>query len=173
MRIRFICCVLVSMLTIAALGLSVNSQTGRGKRQKRGAVCFDPTVPCKTTATFEAHDLPFRIPTNAPIWESEPFYAIILQSVRLKDEECETKFIPEDERLAAQALFPNRKVFTNRCDELPGNIFYSNTKLNTNFMAVYAGRTQAEAARMLASVKATGKFPTANIRRMYAGFNGT
>ena len=128
---------------------------------------------CKTTATFEAHDLPFRIPANAVIWESEPFYAVILQSVRFTDEECETKFIPEAERLAAQALFPNRKVFASRCDQMPGTIFYSNVKPNTSFMAVYGGRTQAEAARTLSSVKATGKFPGANIRRMYIGFNGT
>jgi hypothetical protein len=40
-------------------------------------------------------------------------------------------------------------------------------------MAVYAGRTQAEAAQMLSSVKATGKFAGASIRRMSAGFNGT
>jgi hypothetical protein len=40
-------------------------------------------------------------------------------------------------------------------------------------MAVYAGITQAEANRMLAKVKATGKFPGANIRRMRAVMNGT
>jgi hypothetical protein len=40
-------------------------------------------------------------------------------------------------------------------------------------MAVYAGKTRAEAERMLAAVRATGKYPTANLRRMQAGFNGT
>jgi hypothetical protein len=40
-------------------------------------------------------------------------------------------------------------------------------------MAVYAGATQADANRMLATVKATGKFPGANIRRMRAMINGT
>ena len=39
-------------------------------------------------------------------------------------------------------------------------------------MAVYAGKAPAEANRMLAAVKATGKFPGANIRRMRTGFNG-
>jgi hypothetical protein len=40
-------------------------------------------------------------------------------------------------------------------------------------MGVYAGMTLADANRMLASVKATGKFPGANIRRLRAAFNGT
>ena len=172
MKARFLCSVLVGLLAIVALGFDVNSQTRRGRRPQRGTICFDPAQPCRTTATFEVYDLPFRIPANAVIWESEPFYAVILKSVRFKDEECNTRFIPEAERLEAQSLFPNRKVFASRCGET-GAIFYSNTGPNTNFMAVYGGRTQAEAARMLTSVRATGKFPGANIRRMYIGFNGT
>jgi hypothetical protein len=40
-------------------------------------------------------------------------------------------------------------------------------------MAVYAGRTRAQANAMLEKVKATGKYPGANLRQMRAGFNGT
>ncbi len=40
-------------------------------------------------------------------------------------------------------------------------------------MAVYAGATLADANRTLRAVKATGKFPGANIRRMRAIMNGT
>ncbi len=172
MKTKFLCCVLVSVLAMVALGMDAASQTRRGRRQARGTVCFDPNQTCKTTVTFQPYDLPFRIPANAVIWESEPFYAIILKSVRFRDGECEQSFIPEAGRQETQSLFPNRKVFASRCGE-PGEVFYSNTKPNTNFMAVYGGRTQSEAARMLATVKATGKFPGANIRRMYIGFNGT
>ncbi|HEX8494433.1 MAG TPA: hypothetical protein VF658_16435 [Pyrinomonadaceae bacterium] len=172
MKTRLFCCLFISLLAVVALDLTVNSQTRRGRKPQRGTVCFDPTVPCKTTANFEAYDLPFRIPANAVIWESEPFYAVILTSVRFKDEDCYTKFIPEAQRLEAQSLFPNRKVFASRCADA-GSIYYSNTGPNTNFMAVYGGRTQAEAARMLSTVRATGKFPGANIRRMFIGFNGT
>lgn len=169
MKMKFLCCAIASLVAIAALGLDASSQTRRGRR---GAVCFDPTQACKTTATFQPYNLPFRLPANAVIWESELFYAIILTSVRFKESECYERFIPEAQRQEAQALFPNRKVFTSRCGE-PGEVYYSNTKPNTNFMAVYGGRTQSEAMRMLAAVKATGKFPGANIRRMYIGFNGT
>lgn len=172
MRKKFLSCALIGLFAIVALGATGESQTRRSKKPQRGAVCFDPTVPCKTTATFEAHDLPFRIPAHAVIWESEFFYAVILSSARFGDQDCATKFIPEAQRLAAQELFPHRKVFASRCAE-PGNLFYTGVSPNANFMAVYGGRTAAEAAQTLNSVKATGKFPGANIRRMSAGFNGT
>ena len=81
-------------------------------------------------------------------------------------------FIPETERLAAQALFPDNKVFSSRCVE-PGELFYTNVNENQRLMAVYAGATLAQAKRVLAQVKATGKFAGANIRRMRTGFNGT
>lgn len=173
MKVKLLSCVLIGLVLTFALGLDASSQTRRGRKPQRGAVCFDPTAPCKTTATFEAYDMPFRVPANAVIWESELFYAIILTSVRFdKDEECDQKFVPEEQRLEAQALFPNRKVFASRCADA-GSISYSGTSQKANFMAVYGGRTQAEAARMLDTVKATGKFPGANIRRMNAFFNGT
>jgi hypothetical protein len=173
LKIKSLCCALVAVLAIVALSFVAESQTRRGKKPQRGTICFDPTQACKTTVTFEAYDLPFRIPANAVIYESEPFYAVILASARYKDEQdCEQHVIPETQRLEAQALFPNRKVFASRCYEA-GNLFYTNVGTNTNFMAVYGGRNQAEAAQMLATVKATGKFPGANIRRMYTGFNGT
>jgi hypothetical protein len=34
------------------------------------------------------------------------------------------------------------------------------------FIAVYAGRTSAEAKSLLAQIKTSGKFPGANLRRM-------
>ena len=144
--------------------------------QKRGqaSVCGDPTVKCRTGEfVFEPHDLPFRLPANAVIWETELFYAVILKSVRASEEwgDCD-KFVPEADRLAAQELFPRNKVFASRCGE-PGTLYYTNTAPGQRFMAVYAGRTRAEADAMLAKVKATGKYPGANVRRMRVGVNGT
>ena len=140
----------------------------------KATVCGDPNVRCRTgDITFPPHNLPFVIPRNAVIWETEQFYAVILKSFRVGDEfgECE-RFVSEDERLEAQRLFPRNKVFTSRCTE-PGDLYYTNTDPKTRFMAVYAGRTRAEADRFLARVKETGKYPGANLRRMRAGFNGT
>ena len=152
----------------AASGLR---QPRRGRRARPAPVCFDPTLPCKSAATFGPHDLPFRLPASAVIWESEEFYAVVLKSVRAAGGDCE-KFVAEAERLEAQQLFPRRKVFSSRCAE-PGNLYYTNTAEGQQFMAVYAGATRAEAARTLAAVKASGKFPGAYLRRMRAGFNGT
>ncbi len=72
------------------------------------------------------------------------------------------------------------KVFGSRCTD-PENLFYldlssrqtRNLSETHRIMAVYAGTTKAEAQKMLAGVKATGKFPGANTRRMRTGFNGT
>lgn len=164
---------MISVLVLTTFGALCSSQVyAQGaKKSPGGKICPDPTVPCKTTGTFEPNDLPFQIPANANIWESEKFYAIILKSVASPDDNCDT-FVPEANRLEAQGLFPKMKVFSSRCT-MGGSIFYSNVAPNVQFMAVYAGATKAQADKMLATVKATGKFPGANIRRMHVGFNGT
>jgi hypothetical protein len=141
------------------------------RRAKKGAICGNPTVACKTSVTFQPHDLSFRVPTNAVIFDTELFYAVILKSVAAGDSACDV-FVPETERLAAQALFPDHKVFASRCIE-PGELFYTNISEKHRIMAVYAGTTLAEAKRVLSAVQATGKYPGANIRRMRTGFNGT
>src|SRR4029079_5150357 len=76
---------------------------------QQAKVCSDPGVPCRTSIKFEAYDLPFQVPKNAVIWETEKFYAIILKSVATEGD-CD-RFVSEDDRLKAQALFPNAKVF--------------------------------------------------------------
>ena len=150
------------------------------KRASAAAICGNPKVACKTSVTFHPNDLPFQVPKNAVILDTELFYAIILKSVSIPGDSCDV-FIPESERLAAQALFPDHKVFTSRCID-PENLFYLDETVKTRIknmsethriMAVYAGTTLADAKRFLEIVKATGKFPGANIRRIRTGFNGT
>jgi hypothetical protein len=158
----------------ALLMLSVlDSETFAQKRRPKShpTVCGNPTAPCKTSATFQPNDLPFRLPEKAVIFDTELFYAVILKSVGVSEEDCGV-FVPETERLKTQALFPDHKVFASRCAD-PETLFYTGMNPRHRFMAVYAGPTLAEANRMLSTVKATGKFPGANIRRMRTGFNGT
>jgi hypothetical protein len=166
---------LVANLIATAVAFSLfsaNTIAQKGRRAvKHPSVCGNPKVNCKTIATFEPYDLPFRLPANAVIYDTELFYAIILKSVRAPNDNCGV-FVPENERLATQALFPDNKVFSSRCAE-PGGLSYTNTNPNQHFMAVFAGTTPADANRMLAAVKATGKFPGASIRRMRAAMNGT
>jgi hypothetical protein len=165
-RKRFWMAVLFSAVAICALSFSMSGQA----QARRVQVCGDPTLRCPGGENFQPYDLPVRISDTIFIWESEMFYAIILQSVNAKNN-CDVH-VSEDARLEAQALFPRHKVFADRCQE-PGTVYYSNTNSDYRFMAVYAGKTRAEATRMLDRVKATGRYPTANLRRMSTGFNGT
>ena len=159
-----------------ALVLIISSSTlaqshAKVRRASAAAICGNPKIACRTSVTFQPHDLPFRVPANAVILDTQPFYVVILKSVAASYDDCNV-FVPEPERLNAQLLFPAHKVFTSRCAE-PGELFYTNIKDNQRIMAVYAGTTMADAKIMLATVKLTGKFPGANIRRIRTGFNGT
>jgi hypothetical protein len=172
MILKFCRLVAVALVVAGAVALPADAQR-RGRRGGNYSVCGDPTARCGAGVPFQPYDLPFRLPVTAVIWESEQFYAVVLKSMRVRDDfdECELH-VPESERLDAQKLFPRNKVFASRCQE-PGTLYYMNTAPGQRFMAVYAGRTRAEAARVLARVKETGKFPGANLRRMRVGFNGT
>lgn len=174
MRRRLFCGALLAALFVASpdfetAGLAAQR---RGARQRPAKICHDPTAACRTSYDFAPHDLPFELPQTAVIYETQEFYVVILKSVRARGpDDCDT-FVPEADRLAAQKLFPRRKVFTTRCDE-PVSPYYRGGAPDQRLMAVYAGATRAEAEKTLAAVRAAGKFPGANLRRMRAGFNGT
>ena len=163
--------VVMALLGIVPLVDSVFGQSRTAAKRPRGSVCGNPQVTCKTTATFHDNDLPFRVPANSVIFDTELFYAVILKSVTTTEDNCDV-FVPEAERLQTQALFPTRKVFASRCVDIE-NLFYTNVDPKYRIMAVYGGTTLAEAKRVLETVQATGKFPGAYLRRMRTGFNGT
>ena len=163
----------VVIITFALLSLAVPAASAQRRRRpaKHPAICGNPQVACKSAITFKPYDLPFQAPANAVIYDTDLFYAIILKSIKAPNDDCDI-FVSEPEREAAQALFPDHKVFSSRCFE-SGEVGYTNTSEHAHFMAVYSGMTLAEANRMLARVQATGKFPGAYLRRMRAGINGT
>jgi len=155
-------------LLVLIFSLSVFPQ----KRARLGRVCGDPKQPCSFAKNFQSHELPFDTGRNFAIANSEYFYAIVLESEKLKpDDSCERAF-PEKRRAEIQSLFPNNKVFVVRCPE-PGTNFYTNVSQDVSLIAVFAGKTSAEARVLLAKVKATGKFMNVSLRRMQAGINGT
>ena len=160
-----------SLLLACVVAPSLAGATQRRGRGRPLTICPDPTVRCRTSYEFKPHQLPFVIPASAVLWETEEFYAVVLKSVRDAAQDCSV-FIPEAERVEAQQLFPRHKVFASRCYD-PEELYYTNVAEGQQFMAVYAGRTRAEAERMLAKVRATGKYAGANLRRMRSGFNGT
>jgi len=168
---------LISIITL--LGALVLAQSHVKSRIKLAPVCGNPKLTCRTTATFQPNDLQFQVGRNDVIVDTVTFYAIILQSKAANPDRCDD-FIPESERLGAQELFPDHKVFSSRCTD-PENLRYEEVNgrkikvLSDSYriMAVYAGTTPAEAQRFLATVKATGKYPGANLRRLRSGYNGT
>jgi hypothetical protein len=169
--IFFRMCLLVAAGVFVLNNVAAGQSRAATHRARKGSLCGNPKINCKTSVTFQPYDLPFRVPTNSVIFDTELFYAVILKSVAAPEENCDV-FVPESERLQTQALFPENKVFTSRCIE-PGELFYTNVSDKHRIMAIYAGTSLAEAQRVLAMVKATGKFPGANLRRMRTGFNGT
>jgi hypothetical protein len=125
-----------------------------------GTLHPDPQVP---DPRFKPHQMPFELPNDgvarAEI-RSERFYAVLLSSPA----PCS---VTEEQRLAVQAQFPARKVFAMRFDcEEEELITYTNVRAGVGFIAVYAGRTAAEAKSFLAEVLEGGRFPGANLRRM-------
>jgi hypothetical protein len=162
-------------ITLGLLAIGVVEQTAAQSRitgqRPRGSICGNPRITCRTTATFNPNDLPFRVPQNSVIFDTELFYAVVLKSVTTTEDNCNV-FVPESERLQTQLLFPDRKVFSSRCVDIE-NLFYTNIDPKFRIMAVYGGNTLPEAKRVLATVKASGRFPGAYIRRMRTGFNGT
>ena len=159
------------VLVMGLLCVLTTDALAQNRRRPRGSICGNPKLACQTSATFQANDLPFRVPQNSVIFDTELFYAVILKTLKSTEDDC-TVFVSEGERLEAQGLFPNRKVFSSRCYDIE-NLFYTNVDPKFRFMAVYAGTSLAEAKRTLESVKSSGKFPGAYLRRMRTGFNGT
>ncbi|MEW5925875.1 MAG: hypothetical protein AB1941_00140 [Gemmatimonadota bacterium] len=150
----------IAVLSLALALLAPAASPGGG--QAPGRVCPDPARPCPG---FRSHDLSFEVPAGGAARaedRSATFYAVVLRS----GPRCS---VGERERLAAQARFPRRKVFATRfeCDgDVENNVTYTGVDSRYGFLAVYAGGTRAEAEAALAQVKATGRFPGANLRRM-------
>ena len=108
-----------------------------------GVLHPDPKVP---DARFKPHQLPFELPTDGVArdeFRSERFYAVLLASLP----PCT---VTEEQRVAIQAQFPDRKVFAQRCDcEEEETITYTNVRAGVGFIAVYAGLTAEEAKAVL------------------------
>ena len=155
--------VLPVLLAAASHDTAKDLDRVRHRSVTQGRVCPDPAHPCGDD--FKPNELSFEIAKRFDFDRGEdrskPFFAIILKSGPL----CG---LPDAERVEAQALFPTRKTFLHRyfCDDFGDNVGYTNVSKKAGFLAVYGGDTAAEAGNTLAAVKATGRFPGANVRKM-------
>jgi hypothetical protein len=145
------------------------------------AVCPDPARPCRTRQKefYEwemSFHLPARIRPNVS-YTSAPFYAVILKVYTEGCDELDVNPAVEPERLRIQKSYPGRKVFAQySCPNMDATTYdfagkrsKDDRDLYMDFIAVYAGETAAEAARLLREVKA--EFPDATVKRMTASWS--
>jgi hypothetical protein len=151
-----------TMTMRVALLFAVALAPGAVRAAAEAPVCPDPAKPC---LGFKPNDLSFELPMDGKARaevRSAPFFAVILRTA----ERCR---VTEKERLEVQALFPAHKVFATsfECDANDeNNVTYTGVDRKHGFLAVYAGADKAAAEKMLAQVKAQGRFPGANLRKM-------
>ncbi|HEV8593625.1 MAG TPA: hypothetical protein VGQ55_16080 [Pyrinomonadaceae bacterium] len=155
---------------LLSISLSIEAAAQR-VRKATFRVCGNPNTACSTRSNFREDDIPFLYPKNYVVGESELFYIVVLKSVKLAPgADCEETKLTGREDI--QAFFPNNKVFYARgCYSLLNN-YYTNIPEDTIGLAVYAGRTKAEADTFLKRVKAN-KYESAYLKRIRTGFNGT
>ena len=122
--------------------------------------------PAKPQPGFKPHQLTFETPQDGVArgeFRSDPFYAVILKGAP----PCAAA---RKERAEIQPLFPANKVFAYMpdCGDDEDTISYTHVTPRVGFVAVYAGDTEQQGNAFLATVKETGRFPGANLRRMQA-----
>ena len=133
--------------------------------QRVGALCPDPANPCPG---FRSNDLSFVLPRDSVARaevRSDSFYAVILRS----GARCS---ITAADVASAQPGFP-RKVFAERMgceDDVENNVRYTGVSDTVSFLAAYGGSSRAEADSLLSTLRASGRYPGANLRRMQVVF---
>ncbi len=173
LKTKIVFWMLLGVMCIIISPSGANAQR-RSPKAKLGKICGNPQLKCRTPEIdFPAHEIPFELPTdNAVIYESESFYMVVLKTVKYNVKVNCDNAISENERLEIQKVFLDHKVFALKCSDA-GDLSYTNVADNVGFIAVYAGKTAAQANSFLKTVQATGKFKGANLRKTQAMVNGT
>lgn len=142
-------------------------------------ICADPFLPCPgpPRGAWQSYELGWQVPAGRGARESGEFYAVLLGSTPAVPDDgpgggkkCKG-FFDETARLKAQNDFPRHKVFTSRFGCSDTAVYYTSTNTSFNFIAVFAGNSDSDAAIVLRDAQGTGRYIGANIRRMRAGWN--
>lgn len=145
-------------------------------------VCPDPRTPCNSLAKkFAPYELSFKLPgklTRGKSYESLPFYAVLIKTY--PEEACDADdhtVSIERERVKIQLAYPYNKVFAAySCPNLdavdysfPGRMDATNERvLIQTFIAVYAGKTEADAKQFLGYVRTV--YPGAELKKMTVSY---
>jgi hypothetical protein len=160
---------LLGIFVLIFLSIDIAAQRNRKAIFK---ICGNPNAACATRSDFKEDDIPFLYPKNYVVGESELFYIVVVKSIKLApDGNCE-ELNGLSGREDLQGFFPNNKVFYARGCYSIENSYYTNIPEDTVGLAIYAGRTKAEADAFLKRVKAN-KYEGAYLKRIRTGFNGT
>lgn len=154
-----------------------------GDPQQANAVCPIPDQPCSSMVKeFADWELSFKLPAKiAPnkTYSSVPFYAVMVKTYK-SDDDCDGgEYIEslETERKQLQKLQPERKVFAAYACPNMDAVNYdfegrwdkaNEVELVGNFIAVYAGQTEAEAENLLNDLQ--DKYPKAVVKKMTANW---
>ena len=168
----------MKMLVMAAVVTAAFAAASYGQTAR---VCGDISAACESRASFSDQDIPFIHGKGAAVAESEKFYIVVLKSyeaakIAAKDtwDGCEVG-PPDSDRSRIQYAFPKNKVFFARgCYSIENNM-YTGVGDKMIALAVFAGRTKAEADLFLRKVKAMDAIDAkgAYLLRISTGFNGT
>jgi hypothetical protein len=153
----------------------------REPKKLSNAVCPEPLKPCHhADREFADWELPFKLPAKIvanKTYSSASFYAVILKKYDDGCDEMDYDSKIEAERIRTQKAFPNRKVFAEySCPNLDA-VHYdfagkrdasSERVLFMDYIAVYAGETEAEARALLDEVQED--FPQATLKKMTADY---
>jgi hypothetical protein len=144
-------------------------------------VCPNPNAACQhKNKKFAEWELSFKMPAkilpNKP-YRSAQFYAVLLKANDVNAECDGGEFIEavEEERKKIQSYFSERKVFTSyNCPNFTGRMSADGERIEIdNFIAVYAGYTEAEAKEVIAFLRENVEsfkedYPKAQIKKMTA-----
>jgi hypothetical protein len=145
-------------------------------------VCPDPKSPCSIKAkTFAPYEISFQLPgklTRGRTYTSLPFYAVLIKTY--EEEACDADdhtVSIERERQKIQLAYPHNKVFAAySCPNMDAIDYAFPGKMDANgdnvliqtFIAVYAGKTEADARGFLGYVKTV--YPDAVLKKMTASY---
>lgn len=171
---------LIAALYLAACSTAALAAQAGGKSGLEVVPAPGARVPVRSGKAFHAWELPFRLPARLKpnaLYESAPFYAVVLRKV--EDTPCDGQYNEssrsvEDLRKAAQKRFPATKVFADQgCPDMTAASYrVDGTAEGMSFgpfIAVYAGKTEAEARAVLA--KARTAYPGAAVKRMRVNYS--
>ena len=145
-------------------------------------ICPDPSAKCLSPSReFAEWELPYQLPKllkRDVNYKSVPFYAVLIKTY--ESEECDEGWYTasiERERVRIQKLYPTRKVFgSHDCPDMDavgydfaGQQDASGKLLFSAFIAVYAGKTPAEASEFLKDEQT--RYPRAELKQMTAGYS--